>query len=83
MKGQSKRVGRAQSPFEAAGREGGKKVQKHLFELYRNIRPDTGPVTGGQFPEQRQFHGVQAKPGVLIQCLNKGFKQLLLSGNST
>ena len=82
MKGQSKRVGRAQSPFEAAGREGEKKVKKkHRFEFYRNIRPDTGPVTGGQFPEQRQFHGVQAKPGVLIQCL-KGFKQLLLSRNS-
>jgi len=79
MKGQSKRLGRAQSPFEAAGREGKKSEKKHRFELYRNIR---GPVTGGQFHEQRQFHGVQAKPGVLIQCLNKGFKQLLLSGNS-
>ena len=80
MKGQSKRVGRAQSPFEAAGREGKKSEKKHRFELYRNIR---GPVTGGQFHEQRQFHGVQAKPGVLIQCLNTCLKPLLLNGNST
>ena len=56
-----------------------KKVKKHNFELYRNIR---GPVTGGQFHEQRQFHCVEAKLGVLIQCLAQSFKQLLLSGNS-
>ena len=79
MKGQSKRVGPAHIPLEAAGTERKKKQKKHNFELYRNIR---GPVTGGQFHEQRQFHGVQAKPGVLIQCMNKSFKQLLLSGNS-
>ena len=79
MKGQSKRVGPAHIPFETSGRGRKKKRKKHNFELYRNIR---GPVTGGQFHEQRQFHVVQAKLGVLIPCLIPGLKQLLLSGNS-
>ena len=65
-KGQSERVGPAHIPFEAADGKEKKKKKKHNFELYRNIR---GPVTGGQFHEQRQFHVVQANPGVLIPCL--------------